>query len=167
MRKFLGIAISIFLALGCAPRTNVKSPDGSICLEFSLSDKGQPEYVVSACGETFIGKSVLGMETSTPANLKSGFSLKSSRVKRHSERWTQPWGENKEMLDEHRELEVKLANDDCCLTLRFRAFDDGVGREALLLEVRPQGRATMVQDELFNGVKDRGLRPAEKGKLPG
>ena len=127
MRKFLGIAISIFLALGCAPRTTVKSPDGSICLEFSLSDKGQPEYVVSACGETFIGKSVLGMETSTPANLKSGFSLKSSRVKRHSERWTQPWGENKEMLDEHRELEVKLANDDCCLTLRFRAFDDGVG----------------------------------------
>ena len=105
----------------------MKSPDGSICLEFSLSDKGQPEYVVFACGETFIGKSVLGMEISTPANLKSGFSLKSSRVKRHSERWTQPWGENKEMLDEHRELEVILANDDCCLTLRFRAFDDGVG----------------------------------------
>ena len=127
MRKLLGIAISIFLALGCAPSTTVKSPDGSICLEFSLSDKGQPEYVVFACGETFISKSVLGMETSTPINLKSGFSLKSSRVKRHSERWTQPWGENKEMLDEHRELEVKLANEDCRLTLRFRAFDDGVG----------------------------------------
>lgn len=39
----------------------------------------------------------------------------------------QPWGENKEMLDEHRELEVKLVNDDCTLTLRFRVFNDGVG----------------------------------------
>ena len=45
------------------------------------------------------------------------------------------------------------------------ALDDGVGREALLLEVRPQGRAAVVQDELLHGIPDRRLRPAVERQL--
>ena len=45
------------------------------------------------------------------------------------------------------------------------ALDDGVGRETLLLEVRPQGRAAVVQDELLHGIPDRGLRPAVERQL--
>ena len=45
------------------------------------------------------------------------------------------------------------------------ALDDGVGREALFLEIRPQGRAAVVQDELLHGITNRGLRPAVEGQL--
>jgi len=117
----------IGLAVACAPKNAVSSPDGSIVVLFSLSDEGQPEYAVSVDGNSFIGQSVLGIETSVPLNLKNGFRLESSKVTSHEEKWSQPWGENKEILDRHKELEVKLANEYCSLTLRFRAFNDGVG----------------------------------------
>lgn len=117
----------IGLAVACAPKKAVSSPDGSIVVLFSLSDEGQPEYAVSVDGNPFIGQSVLGIETSVPLNLKNGFRLESSKVTSHEEKWSQPWGENKEILDRHKELEVKLANKYCSLTLRFRAFNDGVG----------------------------------------
>ena len=117
----------IGLAVACAPKKAVSSPDGSIVVLFSLSDEGQPEYAVSVDGTPFIGQSVLGIETSAPLNLKNGFRLESSKVTSHEEKWSQPWGENKEILDRHNELEVKLANEYCSLTLRFRAFNDGVG----------------------------------------
>ena len=43
------------------------------------------------------------------------------------ETWTQPWGENKILRDCHNEMTAVLKNDDgVLLTLRFRAFDDGV-----------------------------------------
>ena len=45
------------------------------------------------------------------------------------------------------------------------AFDDGVGRKALLFEVRPQGWASVVQDVLFHGIPDRRLRPAVERQL--
>lgn len=117
----------IGLAVACAPKNAVSSPDGSIVVLFSLSDEGQPEYAVSMDGNPFIGQSLLGIETSVPLNLKNGFRLESSKVTSHEEKWSQPWGENKEILDRHKELEVKLANEYCSLTLRFRAFNDGVG----------------------------------------
>lgn len=127
MKRLLAAYILSILFIGCTSKTNVSSPDTSIDVKFSLSEDGQPEYSVSVDGKPFIGRSVLGMETSTPLNLKSGFSLESSKVTEHKEKWSQPWGENKEVLDHHKELEVKLANNDCKLTLRFRVFNDGVG----------------------------------------
>ena len=45
------------------------------------------------------------------------------------------------------------------------ALDDGVGREALLPEVRPHGRAAVVQDELLHRIADRRLRPAVERQL--
>ncbi len=45
------------------------------------------------------------------------------------------------------------------------ALDDGVGREALLFEVRPHGWAAVVQDELLHGIPDRRLRPTVEGQL--
>ena len=47
------------------------------------------------------------------------------------------------------------------------AFDDGMWRKAALLEVGSGGHPAVIEDELLHGVKDRVLRPAEKGKLPG
>ncbi len=156
--KGLSIAIlPVFLIVGCARGAAVCSPDGSIGVQLSLSDEGQPEYAVSVDGKPFIGRSVLGMETSAPLNLESGFWPESSRVTGHNEKWFQPWGENKEVLDRHRELEVKLANSDCKLTLRFRVFNDGVGfRYEYEIPDRGGNDSVIITDELtqFNIAQD-------------
>jgi len=127
MRIILTTCILWALLWGCTPKTDVTSPDGRIGLSFSLDGEGRPQYEVSVNGTPFILPSVLGMATSAPVNLESGFALEGTRVTSHKERWTQPWGENKGMLDHHRELEVRLRNADARLTLRFRVFDDGLG----------------------------------------
>ena len=47
------------------------------------------------------------------------------------------------------------------------ALDDRMRRQATLLEVGGGRHPAVVENELLHGVKDRVLRPAEKGKLPG
>ena len=126
MKRLLAAFILSILFLGCKSKTSVSSPDASINVRFSFSVEGQPEYAVSVDGKPFIGQSVLGMITSAPLNLKNGFRLESSKVTKHDEKWSQPWGENKEILDRHKELEVRLVNSDCKLTLRLMVFNDGV-----------------------------------------
>ena len=129
MKRLLTVLIVAISLQACEKNTLcVSSPDGRIDVSFILSKDGDPAYKVDVDGRPFVSESSLGMECRDSAvMLSSAFRLVSSKVSSHNEHWTQPWGENKEMLDEHRELEVKLANDDCKLTLRFRAFNDGVG----------------------------------------
>lgn len=125
MKKLLIIAAISVLA-ACTAGTDVYSPDGKIALRFSLTEAGAPQYAVTVDGKPFIDESVLGLVASE-VNLADGFELVSTHVSKFSDTWTQPWGQNKTITDKHRELEVKLRNPDALLTLRFRAFDDGIG----------------------------------------
>lgn len=129
MKRLLTVLVVAIGLQACVKNTSyVSSPDGRIDVCFILSEGGIPCYRVDVDGRPFVDESSLGMECKdSSVSLSSGFRMLSTKVSSHKERWTQPWGENKEILDEHRELEVKLANEDCNLTIRFRAFDDGVG----------------------------------------
>lgn len=111
----------------CVPKTSVTSPDGRIAVHFLLQEGGVPAYAVDVDGVPLIDPSPLGL-VAGEAGLDGGFSLLSGKVTSHREVWHQTWGENKEVLDNHRELAVKLANQDGVeLELQFRAFDDGIG----------------------------------------
>ena len=125
MKKTL-LAAAILLAFACTPRTSVTSPDGSIAVDFSIAD-GTPSYSVSVDGQPFIVQSPLGL-VAKEAELAEGFSLKSSKLTRVHDIWHQPWGENKEATDNHRELALTLKNaSGVQLNLVFRVFDDGLG----------------------------------------
>ena len=126
MKRLVSFLLIVAALAACAPKSSVTSPDGSICVKFSLSDTGVPKYAVSVDGDPFIAESVLG-HVAREVNLADGYKLVSTKVSKFSEKWTQQWGENKEITDNHKELEVKLENDCAKLTLRFRAFDDGMG----------------------------------------
>ena len=124
-KKFLSI-VSLLLA-ACTPKTMVTSPDGSIAVRVSLDASGVPSYSVDVDGKPFLEPSVLGL-LSEEANLDHGFVLKSSKVSSVSGTWHQPWGENKEVTDRHKELTLHLKNDaGVGLDLFFRVFDDGFG----------------------------------------
>ena len=126
MRKLL-FAAALFAAVACTPKTSVTSPDGRIAVHFVLDETGIPTYRVDVDGQPFLDPSVMGL-LSDDANLDRGFSLESSRTKAVKETWHQPWGENKEVTDRHRELFLHLKNDaGVGLDITFRVFDDGLG----------------------------------------
>jgi len=119
------IAAALAVLAGCGNAPSVSSPDGSICLDFSLSESGVPGYSVRVDGTPFIESSALGLEAGH-VNLQDGFKLVKVKKASADETWTQPWGENKTNRDRHNELAANLRNaDGVALTLRFRVFDDG------------------------------------------
>ena len=127
MKKTATVAAVVLLLAACAPKTTVSSPDGRISVRFSLDASGVPAYRVDVDGEPFLESSALGLFSEEVA-LDRGFTLESSRVKSVRETWHQPWGENKEVEDNHRELTLDLKNGDgVSLTVFFRVFNDGMG----------------------------------------
>ena len=121
------LAAAVLLLAACSPKTSVTSPDGRIAVRFAVDADGVPSYAVDVDGKPFLEPSTLGLQADG-VNLENGFALKSSRVDSHRETWHQPWGENKEVEDNHRELALKLKNDaGVGLEVVFRVFDDGFG----------------------------------------
>ena len=126
MKRILFAACAL-LVWACTPKTSVTSPDGRIVVRFALTDSGGPSYSVEVDGRPFLESSEMGL-VSEDVNLDKGFALKSSKVQKHQETWHQPWGENKEVEDNHRELALKLENaEGVALEVVFRVFDDGLG----------------------------------------
>ena len=127
MKRTVLAAAVAFLLAACAPKTSVTSPDGRIAVRFELTPSGIPTYAVDVDGQPLLEPSVMGL-VSVEMNLDSGFALKSSTVGSHRETWHQPWGENKEVEDNHRELTLQLKNEaGVALRIEFRVFDDGFG----------------------------------------
>ena len=125
--KHLFLLWTVFLMSGCADDMSLKSPSGDITVDFTVDEDGVPHYQVSAYGQEVIGKSSLGLEAAE-TELAYGFNVKKVTRSKTDEEWTQPWGENKQMRDCHNEMAVLMENDrGVSLTMRFRAFDDGIG----------------------------------------
>ena len=126
MKQMLYISVALLLA-ACAPKTEVTSPDGRIAVRFSLDSTGAPVYGVDVDGKPFLEPSVMGL-LAEDLDLGQDFVLKSSKTGSHRETWRQPWGENKEVEDRHRELSLQLKNKaGVGLEIVFRVFDDGFG----------------------------------------
>lgn len=122
----------LFLLLSCLGRVGasdqkVVSPDGRNTVIFSLGADGAPSYAVYRDGNPLIAPSALGFREKGKINLNNRFEVKEVTFGTKDERWTQPWGENKQMREHYNEMAVCLKNKQAGLILRFRAFDDGIG----------------------------------------
>ena len=114
-------------AVACSGNTFFSSPDGNITVEHALSEEGVSVLRVSAYGDHVLEISASGLEA-VETEICSGFEVVDIDRKRVNLEWTQPWGENKSVIDRHREMAVLLKNDvGVSLVLRVRAFDDGIG----------------------------------------
>lgn len=136
--------LCLLLLPGCGPAdTAAVSPDGRTEIRFALDDAGRPTWAVDRDGQPVLLPSRLGVVTREV----SFDSLTLRRVERTSadEAWTQPWGENKHVRDRHNETVVELtAPNGATLTVRLRAFDDGV---ALRYEWAAEVDSLTVTDE--------------------
>ena len=118
MKRLLALFVSAAAAVACTPQTTLRSPDGRNVIAF---DAAAMTYTVLRDGDTLIRPSALGIETSD--RTFAGAAVADVRRTSFDETWTAPWGENKRHRNRCNELSVRLDNG---LTLRFRAFDDGV-----------------------------------------
>lgn len=116
-RLFLLPAAAAMLA-ACTPKTTLTSPDGRNTISF---DDRTMTYAVLRDGDTILRPSALGI--ATREHLFAGAAVADVRRTSFDETWTAPWGENRTHSNRYNELSVRLDNG---LTLRFRAYDDGV-----------------------------------------
>lgn len=128
--KIFAIVLLTFFYIGYVEATSekkVSSPNGRNTVIFFLDSDGTPFYQVSRDGNTLVAPSALGFTEKNNVNLTNGFKLKKTSFDSKDEAWTQPWGENKHMREHYNEMALKLKNAKVDLTVRFRAFDDGIG----------------------------------------
>jgi alpha-glucosidase len=126
MYKQFIIALAGIAALtGCTAKPTLKSPDGSVTVNFALNEAGMPTYSVAVGGDTLIAPSALGVVTkewSLPQNAK--YEVLHSTF---NEEWDAPWGETTHHVNHYNEMAVAMnVGDASTLTIRFRAFDDGI-----------------------------------------
>lgn len=128
--KVLSLLLLAFFYVNCLQAANdkkVSSPDGRNTIVFSLDAGGTPTYQLLRDGKMLISPSVFGFIEKNNINLANEFKLRKTSFHTKDEHWTQPWGENKSMREHYNELAVHLKNSKVNLTIRFRAFNDGVG----------------------------------------
>ncbi len=154
-RRILIAILAVFAVSACADDMTVVSPDGCIEAAVSVDENGVPQYRLAAYGQELISTSAIGLEAQE-CDLLAGFEVVKVRRDKVNQEWTQPWGENKKMLDRHNEMAVELRNSaGVGLTVRFRAFDDGVGFRCEYSS--PCDSLTVIGDRTFFNFAEDGM----------
>lgn len=135
--------------VGCASKTphqkigyEVISPSNNITIGFSLKLDGTPIYWVKHQNKLVIDTSKLGFELKGEKALLNGFKVVAQDTTSFSETWKMPWGEQQEVLNNYRQMVVKLEEKKGArrkLNIHFRAYDDGIGFRYEFLKLENQG----------------------------
>lgn len=105
------------------------SPNGKLQMTFSLSEKGEPTYILQYKGKTVIRPSHLGLELKNAHNLQQDFVIKKTTASSFDETWQPVWGETRNIRNHYNEMFVELyqQSQERGLNIRFRLYDDGLG----------------------------------------
>jgi hypothetical protein len=124
MNKIIISAFAILLSTASNAQ-EVFSPSSNIKLDFSLSEKGEPQYNVLFNKSEVIKTSTLGLEF-TELNLTSNFKISNTKVTKVNKNWVPIWGQESTINDNHNQLKVELVdNNDHKIILYFKVFDEG------------------------------------------
>lgn len=127
------------------PTYTVASPDGRNLVKITMQ-RGQAYFSLLRDNRTLIEPSRLGLETADSLRLTTSLRVLGADYTALDSLWHQPWGENKTIRENFREMALQMQSPDAELTLRIRAFNDGVG---LRYEVgTPKADSVFVSREL-------------------
>ena len=154
----------------------VSSPDGSVEVEFDVSD-GVPTYAVAFEGTTHLDSSAIGFEfrnqptfgVSSGDTPGSEVTVSGTERGSETERWTPLWDQYDEVAEEYTYLRVGLtetSGPERSANLEFRVFDDGVGFRVVLGEefARNSGQTVVTSENTqfdFGGDYDAWWIPNE------
>ena len=133
--------------IGASAQEVLRSPDGELELRFSLSDKGEPTYVLDYKGRAAVLPSRMGLELrgdapalefgaeiqkggyGEPVSLYDGFEQCGAQRSEFDETWQPVWGEESSIRNRYNELAITLRQPQSGrqMVVRFRLYDEGVG----------------------------------------
>ncbi len=108
----------------------VVSPDGAIAMLVKTDNNGDPSYLVTYRGQEIIRESRLGLRFNQHFGFDTGLEIAGISEASADETWEQPWGERRLVRNRYNELAVEFAAVEPparSITLRMRAFEDGLG----------------------------------------
>ncbi len=108
----------------------LNSPDTNIELNFFISDKGKPSYLVSYKNEKVIDSSKLGFEFQKVLALDSNLKIIKVERKTIDETWKMIWGEDAQVRNHYNELKVFLEETSelkRSFNIIFKVYNDGIG----------------------------------------
>ncbi|MDO7171730.1 glycoside hydrolase family 97 protein [Mariniflexile sp. AS56] len=130
MKSFL-LAIAVLCSVcNHVNAQELKSPNGSLSMQFSLENDGTPAYKLSYKNKAVIKQSHLGLELKDDEkSLLNDFKISNSKTASFDETWQPVWGEVKTIRNHYNELAVTLTQNetDRILVIRFRMFNEGLG----------------------------------------
>ncbi len=129
---------------------HLKSPDGNIEVSVKNAD-GQVLYNIKAFNQIIIKDSKLGLRFLEQHGFDKQLVITSIEKSESKSRWEQPWGERRIVVNNYKELLLKLENTTNRekMNIRFRAFNDGIGFRYEVLEQKGFESVSIV-DELTN-----------------
>ena len=123
------LLVALLASSAFAKEATLKSPDKKI--KITISDQSSsPHYSISFNGKPVIEQSRLGFRFKSQAPFDDGFVISEVTRSQTDSQWQQPWGERQTVVDKHNEIAVtfnKPAPHAGTYTVRFKAFDSGVG----------------------------------------
>jgi len=123
------VLLTIHAPSAHAASARVSSPDGQIQFSVEATD-GALRYRIERDGTALVEPSALGLVFAETADFGPGFRITETLQRDVDQRWQQPWGERREVRDQHAELELKLERSQPPhhqMSLRVRVFNDGLG----------------------------------------
>ncbi len=154
--KMKRIFIIILLLSNYIFAETISSPNGKLSLNFSLSDKGEPQYSLSFNQTQIIKLSKLGLMFKEGGSFNDSFALEKVDTVTVNENWNPIWGEVKTINNNYKELKVTLVQPvsenrvitgNKYLIIVFRLFNDGLGFRYEIPE-QQHLRNIIVSDEL-------------------
>ncbi len=112
-----------------AETKSITSPDGNVFVDVS-DEGGVPAYSVQYRGQPIIKKSSLGLEFKELEGFVRHLHIVKAGITSSNTTWVQPWGERKNVRDNHKELVVEFSQMQKpfqYFNLHVKVFDDGVG----------------------------------------
>ncbi len=131
--QFSYLALFTWLILSCSStekKFTITSPNGANLVEFSLTNSGQPMYMVKHNDKTVIDSSLMSFDFKDLPSLKDNFKIVSSSTGSIDEIWQMPWGEQLDVQNNYNELLVNLEEqtpEKRLLNIHFKVYDDGIG----------------------------------------
>src|SRR5690554_2468412 len=128
MKKIVLVISCLLFGYGFGQQ--LKSPNGSFSMDFSLLEDGTPTYKLTYKGKKVLKTSKLGLELKNDKkSLLNDFVIVDTQTSTFDETWQTVWGEETEIRNHYNELAVTLnqKETDRLMMIRFRLFDDGLG----------------------------------------
>lgn len=130
MNKSIVLVFALLFSVFGTNAQELKSPNGSFVMKFSLLNDGTPTYQLSYNNKEVIKSSKLGLELKNDSkSLLNDFKIISSQPATFDETWKTVWGEETQIRNHYNELAIRLKqnNTEREIVIRFRLFNDGLG----------------------------------------